>query len=97
MHIEIHLGDDDLDRLAAQIVRLLPTASETLPHRWLDVAGAAAYLGLTENAIRRLVKRRQIPFHRTQNGRLRFSVTDLDDWVRTGACAPTREDLHDAP
>ena len=92
MTIEVTLLDEDIERLAARIVefiRRLPSASET----WLDAAAAAAHLGLTEDAIRGLVKRRQIPFHRTPNGRLRFSETELDEWVRTDSCAPTNEDL----
>jgi hypothetical protein len=30
--------------------------------RWLDVTGASHHLGLTENAIRGLIKRRQLLF-----------------------------------
>ena len=55
--------------------------------------GAAAHTSLTHHAIRGLVKRRQIPFHRTKNGRLLFSAPELDHWVRTGSCEPTDEDL----
>ena len=37
---------------------------------WLNVEGAATYLATTEDAIRGLVKRRRLPVHRTETGRL---------------------------
>jgi excisionase family DNA binding protein len=90
--MELRLTDDELQRMALRIVELL-RLDQLGGNGWRDVAGAGAHVGLTENAIRNLVKRRQIPFHRTPNGRLRFSETELDEWVRTGSCAPTNEDL----
>jgi excisionase family DNA binding protein len=54
--------------------------------RWLDVEGAAAYLGnTTPDAIRAMVKRGQIPVHRTPTGRLLFDRRELDAWVRSEA------------
>jgi excisionase family DNA binding protein len=92
--VEISLSEEDIDRLAQRVVALLSTTAINKPSpSWLDVAGAAAHLKLSENAIRGLVKRQQIPFHRTENNRLRFSVTELDRWVRTGTCAESSEDL----
>ncbi len=51
---------------------------------FLDVAGAAAYLTSTPTAIRALVKRRAIPFHKAPNGRILFDRNELDTWVRVG-------------
>jgi excisionase family DNA binding protein len=51
---------------------------------FLDVAGAAAYLASTPPAIRALVKRRAIPFHKAPNGRILFDRNELDTWVRVG-------------
>lgn len=90
--IEVRFSDDDLDRVATRVVELL-SAGIPRRERWLDVAGAAAHLGMTENAIRGLVKRGRIPVHRTDNGRLRFVETELDHWVRTRSCERTHEDL----
>lgn len=90
--IEIRLGDEDLERIAARLVELIRETQPT-PSQWVDVAGAGAHLGLTDHAIRGLVKHQRIPFHRTENRRLRFSVTELDHWVRSGSCGPTDEDL----
>jgi excisionase family DNA binding protein len=91
VNIDVSLTDEDIDRIAARTVSMLASWREH--DRWLDVRQAADHLSLSTNAVRALVKRRQIPFHRTSNGRLRFSVTELDHWVRTGSCAATHEDL----
>ena len=56
--------------------------SQDTPSAWLDVAGAAAHLATTEHAIRGLVKRRQLPTHRTENGPLLFDRAELDAWAR---------------
>lgn len=48
--------------------------------RYLDVDGAATYLGVKERQVRSLVYRRQIPF--TKVGRLvRFDIVQLDAWL----------------
>jgi len=52
---------------------------------WLDAAGAAAYLAMTEEALRSLVKRRELPVHRLPNRRLRFRPEELDAWARGDA------------
>ena len=49
---------------------------------WLDVEGAAAHLAMTEWAIRHLVAKQKIPFHRTPNRRIRFRPEELDAWAR---------------
>jgi excisionase family DNA binding protein len=58
----------------------------------LDVAGAAARLGVSERHIRRLVAERRIPFIKW--GRLlRFDELDLEGWInaaRVPVIEPTR-------
>lgn len=93
MKLEISITHDDIERIATRTAELLAETTATGIDRWLDVRGTADHVALTPDAIRALVKRGQIPFHRTKNGRLRFSPSELDDWVRTSACAPTGEDL----
>ncbi len=51
---------------------------------FLDVKGAAAYISSTPQAIRSLVKRNDIPYHKAPNGRLLFDRDELDHWARTG-------------
>jgi excisionase family DNA binding protein len=91
MKLEISIAPHDIERIATRTAELL--AMMTSIERWLEVPGAADHVALTPDAIRALVKRGQIPFYRTENGRLRFAVTELDHWVRTGSCAVTDEDL----
>ena len=94
MNIRVDLADDDVERIAGRVVELLAHHPTGANPGWLDVTGASAHLAVTEHAVRWLVKRqRRIPFHRTSNGRLRFSLAELDRWVRTGSCEPTHEDL----
>ncbi len=50
---------------------------------WLNVKGAAEYLATTGQAIRGLVKRDAIPFHKAPNGRLLFHRDELNRWVRS--------------
>ena len=94
--VDLRLSDVEIERIAARTAELVARA-EHHAEGWLDVRRAGGHLGLTESAIRGLVKRRQIPFYRTENGRLRFAPTELDDWVRTGACETPARTYHDAP
>ena len=48
--------------------------------RLTDVAGAAVYTGRTEQAIRSMTKRRQIPFVKIGR-RLMFDLRKLDRWI----------------
>lgn len=45
---------------------------------WLDAKNAAAYLGISENALRLRVREALVPTHRDTAGRLRFHRHDLD-------------------
>jgi Helix-turn-helix domain len=95
--ITLRFDEDELARLASRIVEQLSSSSGICSDRWLDVAGAGAHLGLSEHAIRGLVKRQQLPVHRTENGRLRFSPTELDEWVRSGLAKSDTRTYHDRP
>ena len=52
--------------------------------RYLDVAGAATYLGRTEHAIRHLVRQQAIPYIK-KAGRVQFDRERLDRWMQAGA------------
>lgn len=45
---------------------------------WMNVKSAAAYLDMSEDALRSLVKRKEIAVYRSPNGTLRFRQEDLD-------------------
>ena len=48
---------------------------------WTDVPGAATLLGLTENAVRARVARKQLPFRRLGPGRILFNLAELADFL----------------
>jgi excisionase family DNA binding protein len=91
--IEIRLPERDIEHIAARVAAHISEAGGRSQTSWLDVEGAAAHVGMSANAIRGLVKRRQIPFHRTPNRRLRFFAAELDQWIRAGSCETTHGDL----
>lgn len=52
--------------------------------RLTDVAGVATYIGRTEDAVRTMVKRRQIPF--VKIGRtLQFDLRKIDRWIEAAS------------
>jgi excisionase family DNA binding protein len=59
--------------------------SQAAPSGYLNVAGVADFLGTTKAAVRAMVKRHEIPVHRTPNGRLLFERVALDTWVKSAA------------
>lgn len=69
-------ADDLARRVAAIVLESLPGSAPPSP--WLNVERAADYLGTTPNAIRGMVKRGQVPVHRSSTGRLLFRREDLD-------------------
>jgi excisionase family DNA binding protein len=61
-------------------IPVMPAPSSTEVRTLLDVAGAAARLGVSERHIRRLVAERRIPFIKW--GRLlRFDELALEGWI----------------
>jgi hypothetical protein len=57
-------------------------AAREEPQGFLDVAAAARFLSLSEEAVRTLAKRHKIPRVTLPNGRVRFEVERLRDWAR---------------
>lgn len=95
--VEIQLTDDDVGRIAARLAEFMSDVPVRRETSWVDVHGVAAHLSMTPDAVRGLVKRRQIPFHRTENGRLRFALTELDRWVRSGLADSAGRTYDDRP
>ena len=66
--------------------RLLPTlqqagGSKPWPE-WMAIETAASYLDVSPQRLRKLVSRREIPFHQEDKGcRVLFRRGDLDDWM----------------
>ena len=47
----------------------------------IDVSEAAAYLGLSDRHVRRLVQERRVPFLKVAGSRVKFRPGDLDAWL----------------
>lgn len=78
----VQLDDQVLARLADEVASRLREHLSVAAPAWLDVNRAAEHLATTVQAIRALVKRDAIPFHKAPNGRLLFHRDELDRWVR---------------
>jgi hypothetical protein len=63
-------------------LRTGPESMSIRPVGFLDVDGAAGYLSTSPEALRAQVKRRQVPVHRTPQGRLLFDPAELEKYVR---------------
>jgi len=75
---------EGLEESLRAVVREEVERAMTMPREtteWLNARSAAEYMDTTEEAIRGLVKRRQIPCHRSENGRLLFRRDELDVWA----------------
>jgi excisionase family DNA binding protein len=79
-----------LDQLAArvadQITARLAAVNEPLADQWLDSRGAAAYLGISRDTVRRLAAEGSLPTEQASaNCKLYFRRSDLDKWRRNGS------------
>ncbi|MFE9581909.1 excisionase family DNA-binding protein [Nocardia sp. NPDC006044] len=54
---------------------------------YMDVAGAAVYLGTGERFVRRLIAERRVVFYKVGT-HVRFKVTDLEAYVQAGKVEP---------
>ncbi|MFI5538144.1 helix-turn-helix domain-containing protein [Nocardia sp. NPDC051900] len=59
----------------------------TIESRYVDVEGAAAYLGTGVRFIRRLVAERRVVFYKI-GGHVRFKVSDLEAYAQAGRVEP---------
>jgi hypothetical protein len=82
------LDDSALDALADLLApkleqRLKPAVADD---GWLDAKRAAAYVGLSMNALHKLTAERAIPFEQEGPGcKMWFKRSELDAWRRTGS------------
>lgn len=59
--------------------------------RWVSVEDVAIHLGVNKDSVYRWIESRSLPAHRV--GRLlRFKISEIDDWVRTGEAAESSPD-----
>jgi excisionase family DNA binding protein len=78
--LAIALAPDQLEVLASVLADVLERRRDA---GFVDVDGAADYLGLSRKAIYRLVERDRLPHHRA-GGRLLFDRSELRAWVERG-------------
>lgn len=69
---------------AALVARLNDADRSTTQSPWLDVAGAAAYLNSTSDAVRKSAQRGLLPGYQPYGPRSRwyFDRSDLDEFIR---------------
>lgn len=73
------------ERIAAAVAVQLKANQEPAVPEWLDSRGAADYLGIHRDTLRKLAAERAIPTH--QDGprcKLFFRRSDLDEWRHKG-------------
>ncbi len=73
--------EDDLRRIVREEVSRALVEGRRTPE-WLNVKSSAAYLDTTEDAVRALVRRGQLPVHRSDVGTMRFLRDELDAHAR---------------
>jgi hypothetical protein len=79
LEASVNFPVDLLDELVSAVRDAIQ--EEISPRGWFNVDAAADYLSLTPTALRTLVQRRAVPFHKPA-GRLLFDPHELDNWVR---------------
>jgi excisionase family DNA binding protein len=80
------LGPDDLAELAVRLAPFLPAPEQPAPGGWLSTREAAAYLGISPNALHKLTAARAIRFEQAKPGaKCWFRKSDLDAWRTGGA------------
>jgi excisionase family DNA binding protein len=88
------LLDQLLGRLADLVVeRMMERADSSASQKdeWMDARGAATYLGVHRDTLRKLAAQRAVPVH--QDGprcKLYFRRDDLDHWRQSAASAGLR-------
>ncbi|MBK8129581.1 MAG: excisionase family DNA-binding protein [bacterium] len=81
--------DSELLKEIRDLLKTLVEQQVTDRVEWLSPEGAAAYLGMSESKLYKLVAENGIPHHRPPNTRLiRFDRAEVDEWVRGDSPAP---------
>ena len=79
------LDEPALRTLAERLAPFMPDRDNAHPDEWLDPKGAAAYLGMTVEALHKLTGPRLIPVHQEAPGcKCFFKRSELDDWRERG-------------
>jgi len=84
--VDLELSDELLliaeERVPHVVRQELDRGSKPTP--WFDTTGAAEYTSMSEEAIRAATKRGQLKGYRSETGRIRYRLTDLDNFLQAG-------------
>ena len=93
VELRLLIQGEQVSALAALVANLLraqpqPSGSESWPE-WMNVDTAARYLDCTPERVRKLVARREIPYHQEAPGcRIFFRRPELDTWMAASRRGP---------
>jgi excisionase family DNA binding protein len=93
VELRLVIQGEQVSALAALVADVLhgqvhASAGEAWPE-WMNVDTAAGYLDCAKERIRKLVARRDIPFHQEAPGcRIFFRRQELDAWMAASRCGP---------
>jgi len=80
--LALELPNALIETLAQRVAAIvLERLEDTSSRRWLTVDQAADYLGRSQEAVRGLVKRRELTGYKP-DGRLQLDREELDRWMR---------------
>jgi excisionase family DNA binding protein len=80
--LALEIPNELIETLAQRVAAtVLERLEDTSNRRWLTVDQAADYIGRSPDAIRGLVKRRELTGYKP-DGRLQLDRTELDRWMR---------------
>jgi len=78
VNLTVRLPEELLDELRRLVREEVERASIMQSSGLFNAKSAAAYLDMSEDALRGLVKRGQIEFNKSETGRIRFTREQLD-------------------
>jgi len=93
VELRLLIHGEQVSALAAFVANLMraqaqPSGSETWPE-WMNIDTAARYLDCTPERVRKLVARREIPYHQEAPGcRIFFRRDELDTWMAASRQGP---------
>ena len=73
---------EEIRRVVREELQASPESLHGRPSGFMDTKTAAVFLSTSEQALRALCKRGQVPVHRTPQGRLLFDPDELSAYVR---------------
>ena len=80
--LALELPNSLIEALAQRVAAIVvERVEDTSNQRWLTVEQAADYIGRSSDAIRGLVKRRELTGYKP-DGRLQLDRQELDSWMR---------------